>query len=743
VTAPANETNVSRRGFLTVLGGVLTLGFHVGCSGAQARMVRHAEQTGELTPNMYVSVKRDGRIGVTMNKAEIGQGVTAAFATLVAEELDVPVEAIDCTFADSLPEYKTSSFMHLTGGSTSTREIFVPLRQAAASARVMLVSAAAREWSVPASECRTEGGRVLHDRSNRQVGYGELTMKAAQQPVPDPPPLKPRAQWKHIGKRNQRVDGRGKVEGSTKFGMDVVVPGMVRAFVIHGPLYGANAKAIRADAAKKMPGVVGVFAITNGVAVVADKYWQARAAAAFVEIDWSAGDVVGLDSAKLRAAAHAHKKSGVSGRSDGNVDSAMDKAQIKLEAIYDVPYLAHAPMEPQNCTVHVMADRVEVWAPTQSPSLLQATLAEALDISQSDILVHTTFIGGGFGRRLVADWAAQAALIARAVGRPVQMIWSRESDMTQAFYRPQGTAHLRGAVTADGSRASAFSAQLVTQSLFASADPFVHAVASGVARPVQNVLANTIAGMVGSSTFPDVLELEGLATTPYAIENVEIGITPIQCNLPVTSWRSVGSSVSGFVVEGFIDELARAAKQDPHAFRRKMLPAGSRQLPVLDAVAKLSKWGEKKAGIGRGIARHFSFDTEVAEVADVEIVDGRIIVRRVWAVVDCGIVVNPDIVRAQVEGAIIFGLSAALHQEITIVNGVVQQTNFDTFPLLRMHECPEITVEILEVDRDPTGIGEPGLPPIAPAVGNAIFDLTGHRLRRLPLQAALDEARRT
>jgi len=386
---------------------------------------------------------------------------------------------------------------------------------------------------------------------------------------------------------------------------------------------------------------------------------------------------------------------------------------------------------------------VEIWAPTQSPSLVQATVAEALDVAQSDILVHVTFIGGGFGRRLVADWAAQAALIARAVGRPVQMIWSRESDTTQAFYRPQGTAHVRGAVSADGTKVTAFSAELVTQSLFVDADPFVHAVASGVPRGARNVLASTIAGMVGSSTFPDLLEVEGLANTPYLIENVEVGITPIKANLPVTSWRSVGNSVTGFVVEGFIDELARAGKQDPYLFRRRMLPAASRQVPVLDAVARLARWGEKKPGIGRGIARHFSFESEVAEVVDVEIVDGRIRVRRVWAVVDCGTAVNPDIVRAQVEGASIFGLSAAIHQEITIANGVVQQTNFDTFKLLRMNECPEITVEILAIERDPTRIGEPGLPPIAPAVANAICDLTGLRLRRLPLQAALDEARRT
>ena len=735
--------DVSRRAFLGLFGGALTLGLQVGCGGAQARIVRHAEQTGELTPNMYVSVKKNGRIGVIVNKAEIGQGVTAAFCTLVAEELDVPVESVDFVFADSLPEYRTMFLMHLTGGSMSTKEVYRPLRLASASAREMLVTAAAHDWSVPTAECRTEGGSVVHDRSNRRIGYGELTLKAAKLDVPDKPALKPRSQFKVIGKRDLRVDARAKVDGSAKFGMDVVVPNMVRALVLHGPVYGSQAKAIRADAAKKMPGVIGVFAIARGVAVVAEKYWQALAAAPLVEVDWSAGDVAGLDTAKMRAAAHAFEEKGESGRTDGNVDKAMGRAAIKLEAIYDVPYLAHAPMEPQNCIVHVKGNTAEVWASCQSPSILQVYISDATGIAPSDILVHSTFVGGGFGRRIIADWAAQAALISRAVGRPAQMIWSRENDMTQAFYRPQGTAHIRGAVSADGSQVSALAVHLISQSIALDSDEFARAALSGIPAAAQRILSNSFAGMIGSNTIPDLFALEGLANTPYGIDNIDMSFTPIQSKLPITSWRSVGNSVTGFLVEGFVDELARAAKQDPYAFRRKMLKADSRQLPVLDAVAKLSKWGEKKPGFGRGIARHFSFDSEVAEVAEVEIVEGRIKVRRVWAAVDCGIAVNPDIVKAQVEGAILFGLSAALEQEITFVNGVVQQTNFDTFKSVRMFEAPEIVVEVLDIDREPTGIGEPGLPPIAPAIANAICDLTGIRLRRLPLQAAFDEARKS
>jgi len=737
------RAHVSRRGFLAALGGALTLGFNVGCGGAAARMIRHADQTGELAPNAFVSVKRDGRVALALHKAEFGQGVATAYTTLVAEELDVPIEAVDFTLADPHPDYNTNFLMQLTGGSTSAKEGYLPMRRAAAAAREMLVGAAAAAWGVAPSECRTDSGQVVHDRTSRRAGYGELTVKAARLPVPSEPKLKARSEFKHIGKRNHRVDARAKVDGSARFGMDVVVPGMARALVLHGPVYGAQAKAVRADGAKRMPGVVAVVAIRGGVAVVAEKYWQALAAAPHVEVEWTAGDVAGFDTAELRAQTRAYKKKGGAVRADGDADGAFAEAKIKVEAVYETPYLAHATMEPQNCTVAVRGEAVEVWAPCQSPTLVQAYVADALGVSPSDVLVHSTFVGGGFGRRIVADWAAQAAEVARAVGRPVQMIWSRESDMTQAFYRPQGTAHLRGAVSADGSKVGALSAHLVSQSIALDMDMMVAGMTAGVPKAVQRVFAGTLAAIVGSNTFPDLFALEGIADTAYAIENLSATFTPVQSKLPISSWRSVGNSVTGFVAEGFVDELARAAKKDPYLFRRAMLPAGSRALPVLDAVAKLAKWGERRQGVGRGIARHFCFDTEVAEVADVEIIDGRIKVRRVWAVVDCGLAINPDIVRAQVEGAIIFGLSAALDQEITMVRGVVQQTNFDRFPLLRMHECPEIVVQIMESERDPTGIGEPGLPPIAPAVANAVFDLTGHRLRRLPLQPAFDEARRT
>lgn len=744
------DGTISRRGFFAFFGGALTLGFNAaGCGGRQARIIRYADQTGELIPNMFVSVKKDGRIGLAINKCEFGQGVTVGYSTLVAEELDVPLESVDFYFADSLPEYKTSFMLHQTGGSTSAKEAYVPLRQAAASAREMLVKAAAAEWKVSPAECVTENGEVLHRASGRKLGYGELTVKAARQPVPDDPKLKSKNEFKVIGKRDKRVDSIFKVTGTAKFGIDVVVPGMVRAAVIHGPTYGADAKSIRGiENAKKLPGVIDVFAVKGGVAIVAEKYWQALAAEKEVEVTWTPGDVAGLDTEKMRAAARAWKKEGASAHDEGDADKVFLHAPsgAKIDAVYDVPFLAHAPMEPQNCTVHVKADgKVEVWAPNQSPTVLAAYVAEAINVSASDVLVHTTYLGGGFGRRTFADWAAQAARIAKKVGRPVQMIWSRESDMTQAFYRPQATAHLRGSLTPDGKSVASFSAHVLCQPIILQGELLTRALMPGVPHAVQSVVIDSLFGMFGSNTIADIFSTEGIREVPYKIDNNKVEFTPIRSGLPVSSWRSVGNSINGFLVEGFIDELARLGKQDPYEFRRRMLenPNGAQALRVLNAVAKLSNWGTRKPGIGRGIARHFCFESEVAEVADVEIVDGRIKVRKVYAVVDCGIALNPDIVRAQVEGAIIMGLSAALDQEITLKGGEVQQTNFDSFPLLRMNECPEIVVEILDSDKPPTGIGEPGLPPIAPAVANAIFDLTGVRLRRMPLQAAYDEVRKS
>jgi isoquinoline 1-oxidoreductase beta subunit len=737
---------LSRRGFLqgtVAAGGALSLAVTFGgCGGAGGARVAHADKTGELYANLYVTVLPDGRIALAVNKAEIGQGITTAYTTLAAEELYVPIDRVEAYYADSHSEYRTSFYMHVTGGSTSTKEAFPAVRKAAAAAREMLVAAAAASWGVRASECTVENGVVRHAASGKEAGYGDLTLLASRQAVPGKPRLKSAKEFTLIGKVSRRVDARRKVDGTAVFGTDVVVPDMVHATVVHAPVYGAKAERIDDAAARRVPGVIDVFGIDGGVAIVAAKYWQARAAALAVDVTWGKGDTEGLDTEVLAAAMRASTDRGVTQTDRGNAGGALKKAATRLEALYEAPYLAHATMEPQNCTVHVKGGVVEVWAPTQGPTIVQATVAHALGLGRDDVMVHTLLSGGGFGRRFVADVCGEAAVIAKRVGKPVKLIWSRESDMTQGFYRPVYAIKMEGGLDAAGAP-TAVRVQCTSQSITASSGDAIEAALPGVPGPIKNMIVDSMLAMFATSSLPDMFAAEGLVNTPYQWKNYEIGATPVRTKLPVSSWRSVGNSVTGFAAESFVDEMAHAAKEDPLAFRRALVKPGSRQARVLDALEKLAGWGTApaRAGVGRGLARHFSFDTEVGEVADVEIVDGRIRVRKVYCVVECGLAVNPDLVKAQMEGAIIFGLSAALDQKITIVDGVVQQRNFDTFPALRMHEAPEIVVEVLESADDPTGVGEPGLPPIAACVANGVFAATGVRLRSMPLQPAFDLAK--
>jgi isoquinoline 1-oxidoreductase beta subunit len=727
----------SRRGFLHGLlvgGGALTLAACGG--GGQALRISHADQTGELVANLYITVLATGRVALIVNKAEIGQGVSTGYATLVADELGVPIEHVDVHYAGSNSAMRTSANLQLTGGSTSTAEAFVPLRRAAAAAREMLIAAAAAQWQVPVNELVAVGGHVVHGAN--QLAFGALTRHAARIGVPASPRLKTANEFTLIGKVGRRVDARPKLDGSAVFGIDVQVPNLVNAFAIHGPVYGAKPRTVTADAAKRRPGVIAVVTLDWGVAVVAEKFWQARAAAADVEVTWDAGHVAGLDTAVMQKAMREHTGKGQVSKDDGDAGEAIDRAEVVVGGVYEAPYLAHAPLEPQNATASVTGDRCEIWAPSQSPTIAQAYVADVLGIAMDDVTVHITLCGGGFGRRSIGDVCAQAAQISRAVNRPVKLIWTRESDMTQAYYRPVYAVKVEGAVR--GGKVTGARVMSRSQSILLSSKKMVGAAMSQLPGPIADRIGSAALALFSSGSFGDLIATEGMANSPYQFANFELATEPVQTRLPVSFWRSVGNSVTGFVMEGLIDELCVATQQDPFALRRALLPANSKQTRVLDALERLSGWATPpRPGLARGMARHFAFDTEVAEVAEVELVAGRIKVRRVFCVVDCGLAVNPDIIKAQMEGAIIFGLSAALDQEITLVGGVVQERNYDTYPLLRMFEAPEIIVEILASDDRPTGVGEPGLPPIAPAVAAALFRLTGKRLRRMPLQRALNE----
>jgi isoquinoline 1-oxidoreductase/isoquinoline 1-oxidoreductase beta subunit len=714
--------------------GALTLAASCGSTAGSAR-IRHANETGELFANLYVSVKPDGRIALVVNKAEIGQGVTTGCVTLAAEELSVPIDHVDVQYADSHPQLRTMTGLQMTGASTSTKEAFSLLRQAAAAAREMLVAAAAASWKVPARECRVEDGYVIH--GSQKLGYGDLTTLAARESVPAKPRLKRMSEFTLIGKVDRRVEARAKVDGSARYGIDVRLPDMVHAVVVHGPVFGARPDRVSTDAARSKPGVIDIFPFRWGVAVVAEKYWQALAASREIQVTWSKGDAAGLDTAQLQQAMRDYHDPGVSHVDRGDAEQAISNALATVGGTYEAPYLAHAGLEPQNCTVRVTGKRAEVWAPTQSPTIVQHHVAAVIGGDPDDVLVHTTLSGGGFGRRLVPDVCGQAAMISQRVNRLVKLVWSRESDMTQGYYRPVYAVKAAGGVR-DG-KVTGVQMHCISQSILPAMRDMI-AGSIPLPNPPQSKIVESILAAMSTNSVGDLAAAVGLDNSPYRFESFDLTSSPVHTKLPAYSWRSVANSVTGFVMESFIDELAHSAKQDPLALRRQLLPAHSRHSRVLDALERLSKWGTRASpGVGRGLARHFSFDTEVGEVADVEIVDGRIKVRRVYCVVDCGLAVNPDIVRSQMEGGIIFGLSAALDQQITLVDGVVQQRNYDTFPVLRMFEAPEIVVEILPSERDPSGVGEPGLPPIAAAVANAVFALTGHRLRRMPLQHAWNE----
>lgn len=736
--------SLDRREFLKVssaAAGGLVLGVSFsGCAGRQRKEMRHvAENSGSFRPNMYLTITPGDEVFVDVEKSEMGQGVLTSHSMLVAEELEVDVDRIEASSADAAPEYQTSFGQQNTGGSTSVSESFVPVRKAAAAAREMLIAAAAARWSVPPDECRAKDGEVLHDGSDRSLRYGALTEEAAQVSIPDDPPVKDPEDFEVVGSEAERVDATEKVDGSAVFGIDVEVDEMLCAHCIHPPVFGADPEDVDASDARSMRGVVDIFPFARGVAVVAEKHWQAQRAAKKVEVEWSDRPEAELDTDRLEeVAAETASKSGRVSHRSGDVDRAMRRDDVSVvEAEYASPYLAHAPMEPQNCTVEVRDGEVEIWAPTQSQTVVQDAVARKMGLSRGDIAVHTTLLGGGFGRRLSPDFVLETVAIAERFDRPVQLLWSREDDMRGGYYRPLNHNALQAAVDSDGTPV-AWRYHHVSPPLAAHWDPFLaSAMPNWVPRTARQVLANSYYALNHSGSAPEFFALEG-AEPRYAIDNVQLEITPIRTPVPVCHWRSVGNSYNGFVVESFIDELAHHADRDPYQFRRELLDDAPRMRRVLERAAEEGGWERSPADpLGQGIATTVAFGTPVAEYVEAGIVDGEIDVERVVCVVDCGVVVNPDLVAAQMEGSIIFALSAALDQKVSVTEGRVEPGNFDDYPSLRMHDTPEIEVHVLRTDHEPTGAGEPGVPPAAPALANAIYDASGIRLRRMPFRDAL------
>jgi isoquinoline 1-oxidoreductase beta subunit len=711
--------NCGRRDFLktgALAGGGLVLGLYLPPFGRPAEAAQQSAST--FTPNAFLRIGTDGSVTVIVNHSEMGQGIYTALPMLVAEELDADWRTIRVEAAPVDAAYNHTAFgTQMTGGSSSTWSEWERLRKAGATARAMLIAAAAETWKVDPAACRAQKGQVIHATSGRRLPYGRLAQKASGMTPPQNVTLKDPREFTLIGKPTKRLDTPEKVNGRGVFGLDVKVPGMLVAVVARPPVFGGTVKSFDAGPARAVPGVRHVVQIDQGIAVVADGFWAASKGRRALAIIWDEGPLAGLDSrAQSEEYAKLAAQPGVVARKQGDAAAAMDGASRKLEAVYELPYLAHAMMEPLNSVADVRPDGCEVWTGTQFQTIDRDNAARITGLKPEQVKVHTTLLGGGFGRRAVFDshFVAEAVQLSKALKTPVKVIWSREDDIRGGFYRPAAYHSIRAGLAADG-RPLTWQHRIVCQS-FMMGTPFESAlVKEGV----------------------DGTAVEGAAELPYDVPNLLVDWKQAPGGVPTHFWRSVGHSHTAFAVESFIDELAHAAGKDPYEYRRALLARHPRLKRVLELAAGKAGWGRPlPAGRGRGLAVHESFGSIIAEVAEVSVSkEGKVRVHRVVCAIDCGPVVNPDTVRAQMEGAVVFGLSAALHGEITFRNGRVKQRNFHDYPLLRMNEMPEVETHIVPSTDTMGGVGEPGVPPVAPAVTNAIFAATGKRLRRLPIGA--------
>ncbi|MFZ0785769.1 MAG: xanthine dehydrogenase family protein molybdopterin-binding subunit [Candidatus Acidiferrales bacterium] len=712
----AKTNGLDRRGFLkTGLAGAagLVIGFYL--PGRREVLAASRLDGGGAAPdvlNAFIQVSPDDNITILISKSEMGQGVVTSLSMLAAEELECDWKKIRTEFAPAALVYFDPAFhMQGTGGSQSVNSAWKPMREAGATARVMLITAAAQKWGVDPSECHAEDGAVIHAASKRRATYGSLAEAAAKVTPPQNVTLKDPSQFKVIGKPFKRLDTPIKTNGRAGFGIDVRQPGMLHAVVLRCPVFGGKVASFDATKAKAIPGVKDVFEISDGVAVVADNTWTAMQGRKALDVQWNEGPNAGVSNATIfKSFADACEAPGVVARKEGDADSGLSGATQKIEAVYQAPYQAHATMEPMNCTAYVQADRVDVWAPTQFQTPSQATAAKIAGLKPEQAFVHTTYLGGGFGRRGWSDFVTEACEISKQMKAPVQVTWSREDDTQHDYYRPASYVKISAGLGADGNP-TAFTARVACDSIMSWFFP----------GSIKN-------GMDSSS-------VEGISDTPYDIPNILVDYHLVAGPIPMGFWRSVGASQNGFFEESFVDELAAAAKKDPYEYRKALLSKKPRHLGVLNLAAEKGGWGTPlPKGHYRGIAVLEAFSTYVAEVAEISLDKDGVKVHRITVALDCGRVVNPNIVQQQAVGAVVYGLTQTLKGAITIDKGRVQQANFDTYDMLRMNEMPRIVdVHIVESDETPTGMGEPAVPPVAPAICNAIFAATGKRIRRLPI----------
>jgi isoquinoline 1-oxidoreductase subunit beta len=701
---------LTRRTFLKVSaaagGGFLICG-HVPGIGPDV------SAAGVFEPNVWVKITADDTVTMTLTMLEMGQGVMTSMPMLVAEELDIDWNRIKTEWAPADPRYGNPNFggQQLTAGSNSVRGMWKVLRESGATARAMLLTAAAQTWGVAENTLSTEKGEVVHRASGRRLKYGGLVDRAAALPVPAAVALKDPKDFHVLGQSLPRLDIPGKVNGTAEFGLDVKRPGMLVARVVRCPVFGGKVASFNADKARAVPGVHHVVQISTGVAVAADNYWAASKGAQALEINWDEGPLAKLSSADITSKyAALAQQPGKVARNDGDTAAALKGASKSLERVYEVPFLAHACMEPMNCTADVRADRCDVWVPTQGQTASQQAATAASGLRADAVHIHPTFLGGGFGRRGEADFVTDAVETSKAIGKPVKVVWTREDDIQHDYYRPVTYVRMWGAVDASG-KPIAFMQRMVQQSLM-----------------------KRIGGLPPNGV--DFISVDGSASLPYDIPNVRIEYTETDPGIPFGFWRSVGASVNGYVVEAFIDELAAASGEDAFEFRHRRLSKHPRHKAVLELVAEKSGWGKPlPPGHARGIALMEAFGSIVGHVAEVSVTNGNVRVHKIWCAVDCGWVIHPDTIKAQMEGGTVYGLTAALKGEITIQNGRVVQRHFNDYQMIRHNDAPEVETHIVASAETPGGIGEPSTAVAAGALVNAIAAATGKRIYRLPIRA--------
>ena len=706
--------SLSRRDFLKtgiVIGGGLILGFSLSDSFSEAA----SQSSAPFIPNAFIHIRTDDTVTFIVNHSEMGQGVYTSLPMLVNEELQADWSKIKVEAAPVDPAYNHTEWgIQGTGGSSSVRSEWQRLMKMGATARVMLIAAATDIWKVDPASCRAEKGFVIHDETKKKLSYGQLAEKASQLKPPQDVPLKAEKDYKIIGKSMKRLDTPKKINGKAIFGIDVMIPGMLTAVVVHPPVFGGKVKSINAEKAKAVSGVKSVVQIKSGIAVVADSFWSAQLGREALEIVWNEGPNANLSTPTLREQyANLGKTPGVIARKDGDPSEAFNRATKQISAEYEVPYLAHATMEPLNCGVDLRQDRCDIWTGTQSQTMDRDAAARVAGLKPEQVQIHTLFLGGGFGRRAnpQSDFVVEAVRVAKAVKKPIQLIWTREDDMRAGYYRPMWYDRIAAGLDSKGNPIA-----------------WRHTIVG------QSILEGTPFAQTGRDWI-DETSVEGAKEVPYEVPNIVVDLHTTRIGVPVQWWRSVGHSHTAFVVESFMDEIAHATGKDPYEFRRKLLAKHPRQRGVLELAAQKAGWGKPlPAGYGRGIAVHKSFESFIAQVAEVSVApSGELRVHRVVCSIDCGRVVNPETIAAQMESGIVFGLTAALYGVITLKNGRVEQSNFHDYRMLGIQEMPKVEVYIVQSEEKPGGVGEPGVPPIAPAVCNAIFAATGKRIRRLPI----------